>query len=118
MVRPIFTNWHDGTHRHSEPHWTERDAVCKKHLCVPLNRVVVVGAYWRHLASTIELSVCNDDAALCQTTFATCYYYLELSMLLCLDNNEAVSNMTDGDVSSGQIVVVDADAVVGTGSYC
>jgi len=37
-------------------------------------------------------------------------------MLLFLDNNEAVSNMTDGDVSSGQIVVVDADAVVGTGS--
>ena len=82
-----------------------------------MNCVVVVGAYWRHLANMIELSVCNDDAALCQTTLTTCYY-LELCMLLFLDNNEAVSNMTDGDVSSGQIVVVDADAVVGTGSYC
>ena len=34
--------------------------------------------------------------------------------MLFVDNIEAVSNMTDGDTSSGQIVVVDADAVVST----
>ena len=34
--------------------------------------------------------------------------------VLFVDNIEAVSNMTDGDTSSGQIVVVDADAVVST----
>jgi len=35
-------------------------------------------------------------------------------MLLFSDNNEAVSNVADGDISSGQIVVVNADAVVST----
>ena len=33
------------------------------------------GAHWRHLANTIELSVCGGDAALCQITLTTCYYY-------------------------------------------
>jgi len=33
-----------------------------------------VAAYWRHLMSAIELSVCGGHAALCQITLATCYY--------------------------------------------
>jgi len=32
------------------------------------------GAYWRHLANTVEPSVCGGDAALCQITVITCYY--------------------------------------------
>jgi len=35
---------------------------------------VLHGAHWRHLANTIELSVCVSDAALCQITLTTCYY--------------------------------------------
>jgi len=35
-----------------------------------------------------------------------------LKYLLLFSDNEALSNVADGDVSSGQIVVVDADAVV------
>ena len=31
------------------------------------------GAHWRHLANTIEPSVCGGDAALCQTALTTCY---------------------------------------------
>ena len=31
----------------------------------------------RHLANTIELSVCGGDAALCQITLTTCYYSTE-----------------------------------------
>jgi len=29
-------------------------------------------AHWRHLANTIEPSVCGGDAALCQITLTTC----------------------------------------------
>jgi len=31
-------------------------------------------AHWRHLANTIEMSVCGGDAALGQITLTTCYY--------------------------------------------
>jgi len=31
-------------------------------------------AHWRHLANTIEPSVCCSDAVLCQITLTTCYY--------------------------------------------
>jgi len=34
-----------------------------------------VTAHWRHLANTTEPSVCGGDAALCQITLTTCYYY-------------------------------------------
>jgi len=34
-----------------------------------------VKAHWRHLVNTIEPSVCCGDAALCQITLTTCYYY-------------------------------------------
>jgi len=30
-------------------------------------------AHWHHLVSTIEPSVCGDDAVLCQITLTTCY---------------------------------------------
>jgi len=33
---------------------------------------VDVGAHWRHLANTTELSMCGGDAALCQITFTSC----------------------------------------------
>jgi len=29
--------------------------------------------HWRHLANTVEPSVCCGDVALCQITFTTCY---------------------------------------------
>ena len=32
-------------------------------------------AHWCKLGNTIELSVCGSDAALCQITLTTCYYY-------------------------------------------
>jgi len=34
-----------------------------------------MGAHWRNLANTNEPSVCGGDAALCQITLTTCYYY-------------------------------------------
>ena len=34
-----------------------------------------MGAYWRHLANTTELSMCISNAALCQITFTTCFHY-------------------------------------------
>jgi len=39
-----------------------------------------MGAHWRHLANTIEPSMCGGDAALCQITLSTCYYYYLLKM--------------------------------------
>jgi len=32
-------------------------------------------AQWRHLKNTTEPSMCGGDAALCQITLTTCYYY-------------------------------------------
>jgi len=29
--------------------------------------------HWRHLANTVEPSICCDNAALCQITLTTCY---------------------------------------------
>jgi len=31
------------------------------------------GAYWRHMANTIEPPVCGRDAAFCQITSTTCF---------------------------------------------
>jgi len=46
------------------------------------------GVHWRHLASTVEPSVCSGDAALCQITLTTCYRgykpWLYASYVLCL----------------------------------
>jgi len=41
----------------------------------PRNRVLDAGALRRHLANTTELSLCSSDAASCQITLTTCYYY-------------------------------------------
>jgi len=42
--------------------WTDQDAAS-------------LGAHSRHLANTIQPSVCGDDAALCQITLTTCYNF-------------------------------------------
>ena len=36
---------------------------------------------WQHLANTIEPSVCDCDAVLCQITLTTCYYHYYLVQL-------------------------------------
>jgi len=38
-------------------------------------------AHWRNLANMIEPSICGGNAALCQVTLTTCYYYYELVMM-------------------------------------
>jgi len=35
----------------------------------------ILAAHWRHLANTTEPSVCGGDAALCQITLTTCFWY-------------------------------------------
>ena len=49
--------------------WTDRDAVwdvdSRKH-------ALHEGEHWRHLANTIQRSMCGGDAAFCQDTFTTC----------------------------------------------
>jgi len=39
----------------------------------PRKHVLDRGAHWRHLANTVEPSMCGVDAALRQITLATCY---------------------------------------------
>ena len=34
------------------------------------------GAHWRHLANTIEPSICGGDAVLCQFTLTTCFHII------------------------------------------
>jgi len=39
--------------------------------------------HWRHLANTIESSICHGDTVLCQITFTTCYIcYVEITVTL------------------------------------
>jgi len=40
----------------------------------PMKHVLHEGAHCRHLANTIELSMCGGDAACCQITLTICYY--------------------------------------------
>jgi len=47
----------------------EQTRVCQRTI------ILVVGAHWRILANANELSVCCGDAAYCQITLTTCYYY-------------------------------------------
>jgi len=35
----------------------------------PRKNVLGMGAHWRHLANTIEPSMCGGDAACCQITY-------------------------------------------------
>jgi len=44
----------------------------------PSNHTLDRIAHWRHLSNTTEQSVLGDDAALCQVTYSTCYYYFKL----------------------------------------
>ena len=36
---------------------------------------VDAGEHWRNPANTIELFVCGDDAAFCQMTLTTCFFF-------------------------------------------
>jgi len=36
---------------------------------------MLMGAYRRNLANTIEPPMCGGDAAFCQITLTTCYHY-------------------------------------------
>jgi len=64
-----------------KPRWQTADggtrprSVCSKRISDVQNRYDVDadrGACWRHLANTIEPSVCGGDSALCQITLTTC----------------------------------------------
>ena len=54
------------------------------------------GAHWRHLANTTKPSVCCGDAALCQITLTTCYYYSNNTAVLvfCIQNIHQNITMT------------------------
>jgi len=41
----------------------------------PLLFFYICGVRWRHLANTIEPSVCGGDATLCHITLTTCFFY-------------------------------------------
>jgi len=43
----------------------------------PFLAFYIWGAHWRHLANTTEPSMYGGDAALCQITLTTCYYYID-----------------------------------------
>jgi len=45
----------------------------------PLFGFLYAGAHWRHLANTIEPSMCDGDAVLCQITLTTCCIFTFLS---------------------------------------
>ena len=48
----------------------------------PWKHVLDDGAHWRHLANTIESSVCGGDTSLCQITLTTCYLFNTILDLL------------------------------------
>jgi len=54
--------------------------------------VLHVRAHWRRLANTTEPSVCGGDAALCQITLTTCYYWNFL-LHLCLKRKSVVESV-------------------------
>jgi len=41
----------------------------------PRKHVLGGDAHWRHLANTIEPSMCDGNVACCQITLTTCYHY-------------------------------------------
>jgi len=75
---PVYTDW-----------WSTRvvdSAIlfARWHQCAQVNHIRHMTpmcphkrAHWRHMANTTELSTCGGDAALCQITLTTCYYYGE-----------------------------------------
>jgi len=63
------------------------------HQCALMGRHI-----WRHLSNTIEPSVCGGDAALCQTTMTTCYYFdyrKHVTVLLVLQISNSVATQRD-----------------------
>jgi len=55
-----------------------------------------MGCTWRHLKNTTEPSMCGGDAALCQITLTTCYYYgVLLEVLSKFINKRATTNSSD-----------------------
>ena len=54
--------------------WTDRDAVWNVDSGWSKEACIRWGAHWRHLANTIEPSMCRGDAAFCQIILSTCYY--------------------------------------------
>jgi len=48
------------------------------------------GAHWRHLAKTIEPSVCVGDAVLCQIDLTACYYYRDCKRRACVTPDYSV----------------------------
>ena len=82
-ISMLFARWHQCTRRYSaiscaktaEPinlpfglwTWVGQRSTC--------SIIFAKWHQWRHLANTIESSVCGGDAALCQITLTTCYYY-------------------------------------------
>jgi len=78
----LFARWHQCARRHSMscakttelielPFGLWTPVVWRKHMfsCIHWR------AHWRHLTNTTEPSLCSGDAALCQITLTTCYYY-------------------------------------------
>ena len=62
--------------RSSEPcknGWTDRDVVWDFDSGKPNEACISWGVQWRHLANTIEPSMCGSDAACCQISLTTCY---------------------------------------------
>jgi len=47
-------------------------------------------AHWRNLANTIETSICCGDAALCQITLPTCYFYGYVALFIIAVLNEYI----------------------------
>jgi len=53
------------------------------------NHVLDGDTHWRHLANTVEPSVCGGDAALCRITLTTCFTKAPASF----QNDTAISDM-------------------------
>jgi len=68
-MRPIVTDgaaWSIGPSvMIANPVWTDRDVVWDA-MCGGTSEACVRGAHWRHLANTIEPSMCGGDATFCQ----------------------------------------------------
>jgi len=65
-----------------------------------------MGSHWRHLANTTKQSTCGADAALCQITLTTCYYY-RTSMDT---GDDASLEIVDMFCYMGDMLSVDGDA--------
>jgi len=61
--------------------WTDWDAVWVVDSCGSKRACIRCGARWRHLAHTIEPSMCGGNAALCQITLTSCLTGLYLKLL-------------------------------------